>query len=145
MVEYSFAEYTDMFFLYGEARGNGRNARRLYQDRFSQRSTPSYTLSAIILQRLRETGTFTASSYNCGVPRKRRTLKLEEAVGTMCARSCWSPLDVYLHEATFQHHNEHQKPMIGCKKIGTRTVCANVLYFLDGPRSNIKLYIRQLY
>ena len=40
--------------------------------------------------------------------------------------------DVQLHEATFQHHTEHQKPMIGCNKTGTRTVCANVPYFLDG-------------
>ena len=54
MVEHTFAEYTDMIFLYGEARGNGRAVPRLYQDRFSQRSTPSHTLFAVIPQRLRE-------------------------------------------------------------------------------------------
>ena len=53
MVEYTFVEYTDMIFLYGEARGNGRGARRLYQDRFPQRPTPSHTLFAVISQRLR--------------------------------------------------------------------------------------------
>ena len=42
--------------------------------------------------------------------------------------------DVQLREATFQHHTEHQKPVIGCNKTGGRTVCANFLYFLDGPR-----------
>ena len=36
----------------------------------------------------------------------------------------------------FQHHTEHQKPMIGCKKIGARTVCANVLYLMDGFLTN---------
>ena len=34
----------------------------------------------------------------------------------------------------FQHHTEHQKLIIGCNKTGARTVCANVLYFLDEPR-----------
>ena len=85
MVEYPFAEYTDMIFLYGEARGNGTAARRLYQDRFAQRRTPLHTLFAVIPQRLRERGTFTASRNNCDGPRRRRTPELEEAVGTMCA------------------------------------------------------------
>ena len=74
-----------MIFLYSEARGNGRGARRLYQDRFPQRPTPSHTIFAVISQRLRVRGTFTASRNNCGVPRRRRTPELEEAVGTMCA------------------------------------------------------------
>ena len=43
--------------------------------------------------------------------------------------------DVQLYEATFQHHTEHQKPKIGCNKIGARTVCENVLYFPDGLRN----------
>ena len=50
MVEYTFAEYIDMIFLYGEARGNGRAARRLYKDRFPQRPTPSHTLFAVITE-----------------------------------------------------------------------------------------------
>ena len=50
--------------------------------------------------------------------------------------------DGQLHEATFQHHTEHQKLMIGYNKTGARTVCANVLYYLDDPRIfnvNIKI------
>ena len=39
--------------------------------------------------------------------------------------------DVQLHEATFQHHTEYQKPMIGCKEIGAWTVCGNVVYSMD--------------
>ena len=74
-----------MIFLYGKARGNGRDARRLYHDLFPQRPTPSHTLFAVIPQRLRVRGTSTASRNNCGVPRRRRTPELEEAIGTMCA------------------------------------------------------------
>ena len=33
-----------MIFLSGETQGNGRAARRLYQDRFPQRPTTSHTL-----------------------------------------------------------------------------------------------------
>ena len=62
MVEYTFAEYTDMIFLYCEARGNGRAARRLYQDHFPQRPTPSHTLFAVIPQWLRERGTVPSPS-----------------------------------------------------------------------------------
>ena len=84
MVEYTFAEYTDMILSYGEARGNGRAARPLYQDRFPQRPTPSHILFAVITQRLRERGTVTASRNDYGAPRRLRTPELEEAVGTMC-------------------------------------------------------------
>ena len=84
MVVYTFVEYTNMILLYGEARGNGRAARRLYQDRFPQRPAPLYTLSAVITQWLRERGTFTASRNDCGAPRRLRTPELEEAIGTMC-------------------------------------------------------------
>ena len=63
MAEYTFAEYTDMIFLYGEARGNGRAARRLYQDRFPQRPTPSHTLFAVIPQTPRTGRTRNSSSY----------------------------------------------------------------------------------
>ena len=74
-----------MIFLYGEARGNGRAARRIYQDRFPHHPTPSHTLFAVITQRLRERGTFTAIRNDRGVPRRLRSPELEEAVGTMCA------------------------------------------------------------
>ena len=46
---------------------------------------------------------------------------------------------VQLHKATFQHHTEHQKPMIGCNKTGVQTVCTNVLYFLNGLCIMIKI------
>ena len=84
MVDYTFVEYTEVILPYGKARGNWRAARRLYQDRFPQRPTPSHTLFAVVTQRLRERSTFTARKNDCGAPRRLRTPELEEAVGTMC-------------------------------------------------------------
>ena len=40
---------------------------------------------AVITQWLRERGTFTTSRNDCGVPRRLRTLELEEAIDKMCA------------------------------------------------------------
>ena len=40
--------------------------------------------------------------------------------------------DVQLHEAIV-NITQHEKPMIGYNKTGVQTVCANVLYFQDGP------------
>ena len=83
------------------------------------------------------------SIYHQGAPWFLKTGKSPTVPGTDCtedARRCPNGIAhaarlVQLHETTFQHHTEHQKPMIGCNKIGARTVCANVLYFLDGLRS----------
>ena len=36
--------------------------------------------------------------------------------------------------SNFQHRTEHTKPAIGCNKTGAWTVCANVVYLLDGLR-----------
>ncbi|KAJ8870773.1 hypothetical protein PR048_027072 [Dryococelus australis] len=80
MVEYTFAEYTDMILVYGAVEGDGRAVRRLYQERYPQRATPSRTLNAPVTQRLREQGTFTADRNDCGAPKRRRTPELEEAV-----------------------------------------------------------------
>ena len=102
MVEYTFAEYTDMILPYGEARRNGRAARRPYQDCFPQRLTPSHTLFAVITQRLRERGTFTASRNDCGAPRRLRTPELEEAVGTT----------VHVLDLNVNHHLKRPKQFL---------------------------------
>ena len=39
--------------------------------------------------------------------------------------------DVQLHEATFQRHTEHKKPMIGCNKTGARTFFTFSMAFVD--------------
>ena len=74
MVEYTNTEYTDVVLVYGEAAGNGRAARRIYQ------VTQSHTLFVKVIQRLRERGTFTVNRADCGAPRRRRTPNFEEDV-----------------------------------------------------------------
>ena len=44
MAEYTLNERTDMHLLYGETRGNGCAARRLYAERFPMRRLPSHVL-----------------------------------------------------------------------------------------------------
>ena len=108
-----------MIFLYGEVRGNGTAARRLYQDRFPQCQTPSHTLFAVIPQRLRERGTFTASRNNCGVPRRRRTPKLEESVGTMCATKLLvATSTAHVVDLNVNHHFKRAKTVFkrNCKQ-----------------------------
>ena len=80
MVEYTNTEYTDMVLVYDEVAGSGRAARRIYQERYPHRVTPSNILFAKVIQRLRESGTFTVSRSDCGAPRRRRTPDFEEDV-----------------------------------------------------------------
>ena len=55
MVEYTNTEYTNIVLVYGGAAGNGRAARRIYEERYP-RAIPSKTLFAKIIQRLGERG-----------------------------------------------------------------------------------------
>ena len=48
-----------MTLVYIEAAGNGIAIRRIYQERYPHRLTPSHTLFAKVIQRLRERCTFT--------------------------------------------------------------------------------------
>ena len=41
MVVYTNTEYAHLVLMYGEAAGNGRAARRIYQERYQHRVTPS--------------------------------------------------------------------------------------------------------
>lgn len=80
MNEHTFRDYANMVLIYGEARCNGRAARRLYMQRFPDRPSPSHKVFGRVFQRLQETGTFRINRVNCGVRRNRRTLGFEEQV-----------------------------------------------------------------
>lgn len=80
MNEYTSADYANMILMYGQARCNGRAARRLYSIRFPNRPTPSHKIFGRVFRRLQETGTFTTNRVNCGVRRNRRTIRFEEEV-----------------------------------------------------------------
>ena len=62
-----------MVLVYGEAAGNGRAARRIYQERYPHRVTSSHTLFSKVIQRLRERITFTVNRADGCAPRRRRT------------------------------------------------------------------------
>ena len=80
MVEYTNTEYTDVVLVYGEAAGIGRHARRIYEECYPPRVTPSHILFAKDSQRLRERGIFTVNRADCSAPRRRRILNFEEDV-----------------------------------------------------------------
>ena len=49
MFEYINTGYTDMVLVYGKAAGNRKAARRIDQERYPHRVTPSYTLFAKVI------------------------------------------------------------------------------------------------
>ena len=67
-------ELADMYKIYGEARGNAREAARLYQEMYPNRYLPNHRMFTAIHQRLRENGRFGVDRGAYGRP--RRFLKL---------------------------------------------------------------------
>lgn len=69
-----------MHYFYGMARGNAREAERLYAQHFPNRRCPNHqTISAVHI-RLRETGSFKVNMNDTGRDRTVRDLDLEELV-----------------------------------------------------------------
>nr|CAI5842924.1 unnamed protein product [Callosobruchus analis] len=79
-MSYSFEEMTDMLLIYGEAKNNGRQAVRLYEQKFPNRRIPHHSTFASIEMRLRETGNLRTKRNNAGRPRTTRTVSIEEAI-----------------------------------------------------------------
>nr|CAH7732565.1 unnamed protein product [Callosobruchus chinensis] len=73
---------TDMHFFYGMAQSNAHAARRIYHERYPQRSVPAVrTLKLILIHpRLSETGSFKRSTVVIGRPAIVRTVQMEQAV-----------------------------------------------------------------
>nr|CAH7755456.1 unnamed protein product [Callosobruchus chinensis] len=71
---------TDMLLIYGEAKNNGRQALRLYEQKFPNRRIPHHSTFASIEMRLRETGNLRTKRNNAGRPRTTRTVRIEEAI-----------------------------------------------------------------
>ena len=76
---YSYEELADMHLVYGAALCNGRDAARLYEERYPERRQPHHTTFASIHRRLRETGTLRHPG-GTGRPRTARTVEFEEEV-----------------------------------------------------------------
>jgi transposase len=69
-----------MHLVYGEARGNDREAQRIYQERYPQLQLSHHTTFASIDRRLREYGSLEINKLTARSPRTVRTPDLEEAV-----------------------------------------------------------------
>nr|CAH7748736.1 unnamed protein product [Callosobruchus chinensis] len=84
-------EMTDMLLIYGEAKNNGRQAVRLYEQKFPNRRIPHHSTFASIEMRLRETGNLRTKRNNAGRPRTTRTVRIEEAIlNNILERPSWS-------------------------------------------------------
>lgn len=79
-MDYTNEELTDMHLMYGLAQGNGREARKLYHERFPNRRLPSHPTFASVDRRLRETGSFAISNTGRGHPRTVRMPETEEYI-----------------------------------------------------------------
>jgi hypothetical protein len=77
---YTFKEMEDMHLIHGRAYGNSREARRLYQQSFTQRHLPHRQTFVNIDRRLRETRTFQPVTANWGRPLSVQTPNLEENI-----------------------------------------------------------------
>nr|CAH7751268.1 unnamed protein product [Callosobruchus chinensis] len=71
---------TDTLLIYGEAKNNGRQEVRLYEQKFPNRRIPHHSTFASIEMRLRETGNLRTKRNNAGRPRTTRTVRIEEAI-----------------------------------------------------------------
>lgn len=80
MENFTNNELADMHLIYGETRGNARQAERLYRERFPDRRHPCRQTFTAIDRRLREQGTFVVYKGDCGVRRRTRTVEFEEQV-----------------------------------------------------------------
>ncbi|RZC33201.1 hypothetical protein BDFB_014725, partial [Asbolus verrucosus] len=73
-------ELADIHLIYGESRGNAREAVRRYQGRFPDRRLPSVKMFLNIHRRLRETGKLLPDRRERGSQRPDRILNTEEVV-----------------------------------------------------------------
>ncbi|KAJ3655212.1 hypothetical protein Zmor_014349 [Zophobas morio] len=79
MVLFSNLEYTDIVLTYGEVRGNGTRAQRMFSESLPNRHLPNVPLFRT-LQHLREHGSFKLVAQDRGKSRTNTIANLEEAV-----------------------------------------------------------------
>lgn len=79
-MEYTFDEQVDMLLVYGICNSSGREAVRVYHERFPNRQTPNHQTFANIERRLRETGELKPRRHDAGRPRQARALAAEEEI-----------------------------------------------------------------
>ena len=113
--EYTDREYKDIELVYGEALANGRAARRIYQEHYSHRVTPSHTLFAKLFNCSEKevpspsTGQIVVLQGGVALPTLKRTYcialkRLQQRVPENCA---WKGCASY-NSTVWEVHNEQQ-------------------------------------
>ena len=80
MASYTHRESADMHLVYGMANCNGREALRIYREKYLSRKMPSHSFFVTIHQKLCETGSLDVHKPNAGRQRISRTVDAEERV-----------------------------------------------------------------
>ncbi|GFR25188.1 hypothetical protein TNCT_64591 [Trichonephila clavata] len=80
MASYTHRELADMHLVYGMANYNGREALRMYSQKYLSRRMPSRSFFATIHRRFRETGSLDVHKPDSGRQRISRAVDAEERV-----------------------------------------------------------------
>ncbi|KAF8792294.1 hypothetical protein HNY73_003909 [Argiope bruennichi] len=87
MASYKHREVADMHLVYGMANCNGREALRMYLQKYPSRKMPSRSFFATIHRRLCETGSLDVHKPDSGRQRISRTVDAEERVAQALQRN----------------------------------------------------------
>ena len=112
-------EMADMHLAYGEARGNSREAARIYADRFPTRRVPDSRTFTAIHRRLRETGSLRPIQHD------------REGNG-------WS-LNVNRKLSTTSTNIQMLVAVLWLMPLGLRDICVSVACFKKGKPTSITL------
>jgi len=80
MAEFTNAELTDIVMCYAWAGENAHQARIVYRERFPNRHLPHERTFLSVVQRLRDTGSFSWRTHDRGRTRTLRILNAEEEI-----------------------------------------------------------------
>lgn len=113
MYQYTNEEMADIHMIYGETRGNARQAAILYRDRFPNRNVPNIRTFTAIHRRLRETGAFKVTRPDAGRQRvhfeqEQEILQYFEVNPQASCRSCADNLGNVSHVAVWNVLRSHE-------------------------------------
>ncbi|GFY34997.1 hypothetical protein TNCV_5043731 [Trichonephila clavipes] len=80
MGDFTYAENTDMHYMYGNVNNNGRAALRMYHMQFPDQRMPDHRISQRLHRELREARSFHVTRHDVGRQRAVRSSSLEESI-----------------------------------------------------------------
>lgn len=111
---FDLAEFSDMIMCYEEARGNRREALRMYQQRFPRRQHPYHSMFARLFRRLREMRCLRPQHVGGG-RRNVRTPRFEEVLDRIANESSTST-------RTVAHAMDNKSVLSVESVVGTKSV-----------------------